>query len=195
MKNLVIDGNIKMGKKVGIFNLPPKKTCTPTQWCLSGNNGKPKCYALRNNFLLPNVIKGMEDRYQESLQDDFVQRISDEINHKAIKYFRIHSSGDFYSKEYVQKWIKIAQNCPNTLFRSTTRRRDLSSTLRQLNSLSNVIIRESLDSSRQKPKMNLPIAAISNIDIVQNSYKCIDDCVKCQYTCWKNRDNVALDET
>lgn len=57
VKNLLIKGNAKMGKDVYAFNLPPKKTCTPTHWCLHSRDGKPSCYALRNNFLFSNVAR------------------------------------------------------------------------------------------------------------------------------------------
>jgi len=196
VKNLLIKGNSKMGPSVYLFNLPPKKTCTPTRWCLEGNGGKPACYALRNNFLFPNVIRGAEERFELSKQEDFVDRMVKEIHQASPKYFRFHSSGDFYSKKYVEKVIEIAKACPDTLFRTTTRRRDLSDSIKELNHLSNFIVRESLDSERKTPKMGLPFAALNDLPIVgkSDSYHCLNDCPKCGYYCWEHAYNMDFDE-
>jgi len=185
MKNLVIKGNSKMGKQVGIFNLPPKQTCTPTKWCLTGYDGKPRCYALRNNFLLPNVIKGAGERFYESARRTFVAKMVREIKDK-YKYVRIHSSGDFYSEEYIEKWIEIAKQCPNTLFRGTTRRIDLKDKLKELNRLSNVIIRESLDPTKQKATMGLKVAMTDTVKTRRkNVLQCENDCETCGHKCWR----------
>jgi hypothetical protein len=194
MKNLLIKGNLKMGSKVYLFNLPPKITCTPTQWCLHGNNGNPSCYALRNNFNLPSVKKATKQRYKESLKKDFSGKITEEILKNEAIYVRLHSSGDFYSGEYVNKWIKIASSNPKTQFRSTTRRRDLTNIIQELNSLPNVVIRESLDIERSVPQMGLRFAALSDLEIAKNAYKCMDDCELCNYYCWNNDVDVCFDE-
>lgn len=185
-----------MGPEVYLFNLPPKKTCTPTHWCLKGNNGKPACYALRNNFLLPNVKKGAQKRYEFSRHSSFIDKMVQAINRRNPEFFRLHASGDFYSEEYVEKITEIATQCPETMFRTTTRRRDLTKVIQKLNNLPNFIVRESLDRQRTDPKMNLPFAAISSLPIVQEneSLHCINDCVKCGYGCWKSRDNMDFDE-
>ncbi len=197
VKNLLIKGNSKMGKQVYLFNLPPIKTCTPTEWCLgANNNNKPNCYALKNQFLFPNVKKGMQERYEASLKDDFVDRMVFEFSKAKPKYFRFHSSGDFYSEEYVNKIIDIASTFPDTLFRTTTRRRDLTSVIFELNKLPNFIVRESLDSERPIPVMGLPFAALDSLDVVQNekSYACPNDCPTCDYYCWIDSTNMHFKE-
>lgn len=194
--DIAVNGNLKMGKGVYIFNLPPLKTCTPSSWCLGKDLGKPRCYALRNNFTFPSVIKSSEERYMLSHSKDFSHEMIEFIQKKNIKYFRIHSSGDFYSKDYIDKWIKIAKKCEKTKFRSTTRRRDLIDKIEELNNLSNVIIRESLDDEVSEPKTNLNFAALSHLKIVQERpvYKCKDNCEICEHYCWGNRVNVCFDE-
>jgi hypothetical protein len=118
------------------------------------------------------------------------------INRKSPRYFRIHASGDFYSEDYIKKFIEIVNACPQTLFRTTTRRKDLKELLNELNSLQNCIVRESLDKERKYPSIGLPFAAISNLDIVkkQTSYKCLENYTSCKHYCWKNRCNVNFDE-
>lgn len=194
--NIAIQGNSKMGKDVYIFNLPAKQTCTPTSWCLEGKNGKPACYALRNNFLLPSVLKSTSERYEMSKSDNFIEEMINFIKKKKVKYFRIHSSGDFYSEDYIDKWIEIAKNCPETKFRSSTHRRDLIQKVEELNSLPNVIVRESLDDEKNEQTTELNFSALSHLDIVKrkDSYFCPNSCPKCGYYCWENRVNVNFDE-
>lgn len=172
-------GNSKMGKEVYVFNLPAKITCTPTDWCIHGKNGEPMCYALRNNFLLKSVIESANKRFEISKKENFVSDMIEFLKIKKPKYFRIHSSGDFYSEEYVNKWLEIAKNCPEIKFRSSTHRKDLKKSIELLNSLENVIIRESLDDSHNEQKLNLKFSALSHLKIVdeRESYHCPNDCV------------------
>lgn len=185
-----------MGSEVYLFNLPPIITCTPTNWCLYGKDGKPSCYALRNNFMIPSVIKSAKKRYEISKKDNFVELMIQEIKRKKPRYFRFHSSGDFYSEAYVKKVIDIADACPKILFRTTTRRRDLSSIIQELNSLPNFIVRESFDTEITKSRMNLPFTALSCLDITKEKdvYHCKENCQKCDYYCWKHRDNICYVE-
>jgi len=196
VKNLLIKGNAKMGEDVYAFNLPPRKTCTPTHWCLQGREGKPACYTLRNNFLFSSVIRAAEERYKLSKRNDFSDRMIEEINKKDVDFFRLHASGDFYSEEYVEKIAKVVENCPDTLFRTTTRRRDLTDEIKDLNSLPNIVVRESLDTERTRPEMGLPFAALDSLDISKsgNVYECINHCPTCDYHCWKDDINIYFKE-
>jgi len=192
---LVIQGNVKVGHEVGVFNIPAKKTCRPTEWCLFGRHGKPACYALRNNFLLPSAKKAAKLRLGMSRQKEFVDRISCEIFGK-YRYFRIHSSGDFYSKKYINKWIQIIENCPDTLFRTTTRRTEYVDLLHKMNGLPNMIVRESLDTHHHTPIMKLRFAALSSVYVAQHvkTFKCKNRCKQCNYHCWKHNVDVSFDE-
>lgn len=192
IKNLLIKGNRKMGPEVYLFNLPPVQTCTPTDWCLHGKNGKPACYALGGNFVFENVKRGSFERLEASKKPDFVDRMSQEIVHAKVKYFRFHASGDFYSEEYVGKVMSIASRFPEVSFRTTTRRRDLKEAILELDSLPNFIVRESLDSCRSEPVTGLPFAALDFLDVVRagDSYLCQNDCKACGYHCWAAKTNM-----
>ncbi|MBN2458989.1 hypothetical protein JXB28_01785 [Candidatus Woesearchaeota archaeon] len=196
VKNLLIKGNSKMGSEVYLFNLPPVKTCTPTSWCLEGRNGKPSCYALRGYYTFKNVSDRLDQRLEITKQEDFVERMSEEIQKKKVVFFRFHASGDFYSEEYALKVGEIAKNCPNTLFRTTTRRRDLAEVVKELNAIPNLIVRESLDWERPIPVLGLPFAALRSLPIVKKSsaYACISDCIKCEYYCWQHKVNMHFPE-
>ena len=188
--DIVIRGNSKLGKKVGIFNIPPVKTCSPTPWC------KTNCYALHGKHGLPNVKKGSAHRMKESRKKGFVNKMVEAINGK-YGYFRIHASGDFYSEEYVQKWIDIALRCPKTIFLAFTKRRDLTGPIKALAKLPIVVIRESLDKSQTKPEMGLRFAAVDHFKYPRRKapINCEGKCPDCGYKCWhQGNKDVILQE-
>lgn len=170
------------GPEVFAFNLPSPKTCKPTKWCAAN------CYAQSIHL---NKLR-REERYEISLSKEFPGLVIGEIKKKKIKLVRLHSTGDFYSKNYIKKWIKIAQNCPNTLFRTSTRRRDLTQDILRLNALKNFAVRESLDPSRIKPSMNLPVAAVEGTPLAEKFFRCPINCHKCGYYCWYHKTNILL---
>jgi hypothetical protein len=205
--DILIHDNDKMGPYVFFYNLPPGmatedepyRTCTPTKWC------DDHCYAQKNNFLLQNVIDSHFERYHFSLGEDFAEQVVEFVkkrNKYARKYkvelIRLHVAGDFYSPEYVEKWTEIGETLlsvsPKTLLRTTTRRRDLKSEIRKLDSLENMIVRESLDDCIKRPTMDLPFTAPEYLDIAQEGevHMCPDDCQKCGYFCWVDEGNVAV---
>jgi len=143
-------------QEVFVFNLPAPGTCKPTRWC-SAN-----CYAQRSHL---NKIH-REARYKISLSSSFPNLIKEEIGRKKIKIVRVHSTGDFYSEDYVRKWIEIGQCCPNIFFRTSTRRLDLAEILSELNKLPNFVVRESLDPSRKEASMNLPLEVIETFSSI-----------------------------
>jgi|TARA_R110002051_G_scaffold324070_2_gene419903 hypothetical protein len=79
------------------------------------------CYALKGFFLMPNVSDAHKRNYEESLEDDFVQRTNTDIRRNFMQVVRVHVGGDFYSVEYIHKWIKIAQLNPAVVFYAYTR--------------------------------------------------------------------------
>lgn len=96
------------------FNLPRKLACPGrTDICARG------CYQAISEEMLKEKGRDSLVLYSRKLnwflaeQDDFVERILKEIMRRKPKadqriIFRIHASGDFYSEEYLKKWMKIA---------------------------------------------------------------------------------------
>jgi hypothetical protein len=112
-----LNGNNKL-KEGGIayFSLPPgppicKMAC-------------PGCYAMKAYRLYPNVRRNYLDSYKASLKNNFVDVISRQIEliKDKILAIRVHDSGDFYSQEYVNKWVEIARRFPTVKFFSYTKR-------------------------------------------------------------------------
>jgi len=120
MKNLrliKINGNEKL-KKGGIayFSLPPgppvcKMAC-------------PSCYAMKFFKMRPKVRKNYIASYKASRRKDFVDIISKQIAKLQNRIFaiRVHDSGDFYSQEYINKWVEIAKRFPTIKFFTYTKR-------------------------------------------------------------------------
>lgn len=114
----VSDGNKKLqpskNLKYIIFSIPAIKTCPyATEMC------KKLCYAIKAEKAYPSCKKAREYNYSATLNDDFVARMIFTINanldrpgYKAAKkvVVRIHESGDFYSKDYFEKWVAIAEH-------------------------------------------------------------------------------------
>ncbi len=102
-----------------IFNLPAvalkqedggKIIC-----CEAPDTCKRVCYAKRDQRYTK-VYSNRKENYELSLKDDFAQIMIDNIKLVLHEYensdvkvvYRIHESGDFYSEEYLDKWVEIA---------------------------------------------------------------------------------------
>lgn len=113
-------GNIKMGQ-VPSFSLPSGITCSAeackTCYC-EGCYGR-KIERLRKTVrdaYMDNYL--MATKYIGSLEKDLDAYFS---RPNAPRIFRIHVSGDFFSEEYFQMWLRVITNHPNTKFMAFTK--------------------------------------------------------------------------
>ena len=139
---LISKGNLKLGA-LPSFSLPVITTCPgKTPFCLR------YCYGLKGRFTQEKLIEVNDRRLEASLQPNFADRIIKEIRKTKAPAFRLHVIGDFYSIEYIEKWIDIAISLPEVMFFGSTRswRCDhLSPTLIQFRDLDNVFMKASID--------------------------------------------------
>lgn len=91
------------------------KTCPNAAACAKG------CYATQGAYLFSNVAKVFEARLKLSQSPNFALIINAEIKRRKIERLRIHDSGDFYSAEYLKRWIMIMRVNPNTQFYAYTK--------------------------------------------------------------------------
>jgi hypothetical protein len=115
-------------KKDGIFNfdIPAYKSSTGLITCPSAKDCIANCYARQGTYNFSNVKAKHESNLQASLKPDFVELMVREIKgNKRISIIRLHSAGDFYSREYVLKWFKIFAACPDIKFYAYTKSWDL----------------------------------------------------------------------
>jgi hypothetical protein len=79
------------------------------------------CYARQGTYQFSIVKAKYERNLAATLTDDFVlDMITDIIESKAA-IIRIHSSGDFYNREYISKWLTIMESLPHVQFYAYTK--------------------------------------------------------------------------
>jgi len=110
----------ELGLRVFNFGIPAYKSASGKLTCPFADECVKFCYAKKGAYVWSNVQPAFEKRYQLSKTNDFIQAMSDEINKKRPDYVRVHDSGDYYSKQYLHKWLAIALNFPKVKFYSYT---------------------------------------------------------------------------
>ncbi len=108
--------NSKLGKTIGVFNLPAGITCPGMTVACSS------CYAAKVEKIYPNA-KVAYARNLDAVMggSDWTDSVMAQIKKKNVKTVRIHANGDFFSSEYILDWHLIASDCPQTVFFAFTR--------------------------------------------------------------------------
>lgn len=70
---------------------------------------------------MPSVKKGQEKRLELSFTEDFSRVMDAEIKRRKVAVLRIHDSGDFYSRHYLEKWLEVIRLNPETQFYAYTK--------------------------------------------------------------------------
>ena len=98
------NSNSKLGKNIYAFDLPAVISCPDYKDCFK------TCYANKGTFLFKSTKQSNTFNYAIAIHDiKYLQNeLINEIIKKKIKTIRIHSSGDFFSKEYFLMWVNIA---------------------------------------------------------------------------------------
>ena len=91
------------------------KTCPMAGVCASG------CYARMGAYVWSNVYGKHESNLKVTQAPEFVQAMSLEIKRVKADLVRIHDAGDFYSLEYLLKWVDIAKLNPSVQFYAYTK--------------------------------------------------------------------------
>ena len=139
---LISRGNLKLGS-LPSFSLPVITTCPgKTPFC------ERYCFGLKGEFTMFNVIDSNDRRLDATLKSNFIDIILKEIRRSCAPAFRIHVIGDFYTVEYIEKWIEIAKALPAVIFFGSTRswRCDfLSEAIKMFRDMENVYMKASID--------------------------------------------------
>jgi hypothetical protein len=114
--------NKKLSKDgIVAFYLPVGLTCPFAGEC------KRYCYAQRGNFQFPTVKAAGQFNY-DRLQSNTTRRSVEELTADIVKLYgkgkrryRIHTSGDFYSRRYAGIWEAVARNVPEMTFYAYTK--------------------------------------------------------------------------
>ena len=129
-------GNAKLKQRL-IFSLPAGKTCPGAVFCKSfavlQDNGKRKiqdgkqtefrCFAASSEVQYDAVYNlranNMELLMRSVIEGSMVDLINTSVQHhrkKNTKLVRIHESGDFFSRGYLNAWIEVAKQNPDLKF-------------------------------------------------------------------------------
>ena len=113
--------SIENNMRVLNFSLPAYKTITGKTVCPFAKDCVKYCYAQKGNYRYPSVVKGLNNRYELSKTADFIPQMNATIILERPTHVRIHDSGDFYSIEYLQKWVQIANDNKGVIFYAYTK--------------------------------------------------------------------------
>lgn len=114
-------------KRVVCFDLPAGYTCPMAVLCktyanpasgkiIDGKEQVFRCYAASSEARFKNSRALHWDNYNTLKNSaDMVSEINNAIPEK-VKVIRIHSSGDFFSKEYFNAWVQVAIQNPDISF-------------------------------------------------------------------------------
>ena len=179
--------NTKMGT-VPSFSLPVLKTCPgKTEFC------SRLCYGLNGRFAQQKMRQIFQNNLEASTQIDFVERIVREILKTGTEVFRLHVVGDFYSVEYVERWIEIADRLPGVKFFGSTRSwrvPGLRDAVTRFRDLPNVYLRASIDPTHlDKPTSSWGVWSIEGVgDPCPHDYGLGQKCLTCK-KCWQTKDS------
>lgn len=110
-----------MNKRVFNFGITAYKSMSGKLICPFAKDCVKFCYAQKGAYSWSNVKPAFEKRYELTKTDNFINLMNSEIKRKKVDFLRIHDSGDFYSKSYIQKWFQIANDNPNVKFYAYTK--------------------------------------------------------------------------
>lgn len=175
----------KLGASIPSINLPPVATCRPDVPCYK------HCYARKGRFALP--------RNKELLQNNLeLWRTSPEqfeIEVRAARFLRWHSSGDIPDRAYLDMMARVAREHPHTSFLAFTKKCELVNRWLDENGAlpANLRIVFSAWGAAFVPENphNLPVAYVrlkkEPCDIPTDAFQCSGYCGKCVMSgcsCW-----------
>ncbi len=110
----------KTGYNIFNFGITAIKTCPSALQCISD------CYAQQGAYRWTPVKNAYAKRYEVTKSNAFIEEMHKAIDSKrTLSHVRIHDSGDFYSREYLNKWIDIMYNNPHITFYAYTKEVEL----------------------------------------------------------------------
>lgn len=127
---LLRNGNSDLKRdRIWVWSLPAWIVVLPDgrrfNTCPSAGVCAKHCYALRGTFTFRNVREAHLRNLTYVLNDlnGWRMEMTHELGHPKFRngYVRIHDGGDFFSDEYLQAWLDIATETPDTTFYAYTK--------------------------------------------------------------------------
>jgi len=161
------NGNIKLAKTIATWSIPASQ-----EVCGRVCQG---CYSYKAQKRFPAVLQARHRNLEFSKTKEFTISVS-----RGTKYVRVHADGEFYSQEYVNKWVKIAKSMPEVVFYAYTKRmKDFD--FSEVKSLSNFVLHNSVleDGSYNFGKNIVVKGGYVCPDTLGQDVKCGDTCTWC----------------
>lgn len=191
-KTHISEGNRKMGA-IPSFSLPSGVTCSREACATCYRDG---CYGRAMERRLPSIRNAYAENYDLLRSDmsgckEYLNWYFDSPN--APRMFRIHVVGDFFSREYLQMWIDVIRDHPQTLFMAFTKQFEVV----QGHVISGAIPENFALIASAWPGANLPDWVVEHMPIAymqdgtetrvpDGAYLCDGDCAgNCRGQCWK----------
>jgi hypothetical protein len=188
------EGNSKVGD-VFTFSLPSIISCPgKSHWC------NKHCNMSKFEKFRPTCLKAYKQNFTITNQTEkFTETVIGTLP-RILPAFRIHVSGDFYSKNYIKSWIRICNSFSQTKFWAYTRSwaiPELKPSLETLRNLPNVELFASTDPTMSHPPENWRIAFL-NTDPRAIGIQChhqenkLKSCLTCGFCFKANKENVIF---
>ncbi len=108
-------GNLKLSKKIKIFNLPAGRSCPDMDTCYKN------CYAKKAERRFPHVRDTRERNFRLAKEDTNLLKKQILAKLEDGDVVRVHESGDMFSQEYLDMWTEIVKARPNVIFYTYTK--------------------------------------------------------------------------
>lgn len=107
-------------RRVLNFGIPAYKSQTGKVTCPFADECIKYCYARKGTFRWPNTINAYEKRFRIARSPDFESLMNAALLVKNPHFVRVHDSGDYFSKKYMDRWFNIMRANPSIKFYSYT---------------------------------------------------------------------------
>ncbi len=110
--------NLKLGPLIHSWSIPAGRAWScPGESCLC----RKRCYAKKGFFCMPSVQEAHVRNFNFCQTDLFESWMTMQLMDQFVRVMRVHVSGDFYSIEYIRKWLRIVQKSRRQHFFAYTR--------------------------------------------------------------------------
>lgn len=183
-------GNRKIGL-IPSWSLPNKATCSAAALRYCGK----KCYANRIRELYPGTWEAWGHNYRMYTEYPVLTEllIRKYLTLAMPRLMRLHVSGDFFSRDYLDMWRRIAEDHPDTVFYGYTKmpwidHATLPQNLRLLRSMW-----PGMPVPRQKHvKRNCWVQDGTEKRMPKEHTVCVGDCPKCGFKCAFGSGDVVI---
>ena len=107
-------------RRVLNFGIPAYKSETGKVTCPFADECVKYCYARKGTFRWPSTVNAYEKRFRIARSPDFESVMNAALLIKNPHFVRVHDSGDYFSKKYMDRWFSIMRANPGIKFYSYT---------------------------------------------------------------------------